>query len=345
MRRRKPAGGDDETLNQPLLSEDADGADAPREPSAGADDDASPPFDLLGALHDFFLRLFASLGLCNRTPPPLTEAQKLRLARLVRRVDVPYDAADETHTRQLRELWSLTFPDREGALPSAGASLKHEGWKDMGWQGVDPATDFRSGGVLSLQNLVWFAKHRRETYERLLYKKTGTGSAWEYPFAAAGVNVTFALVDLLELRGSGTRAVPSGAGVVLADARSDATRAPRTNAAVAFLDLLDPGGIRESIESRESFGLSDDARDGRRRVSSVSSADPDFAFEHLYATFWEVFDNEWLDKKASYMEFSSVMESTKDRVRLALERAGKARGGCTLEGVRDALGLDGVVVA
>ena len=80
MRRRKPAGGDDETLNQPLLSEDADGADAPREPSAGADDDASPPFDLLGALQDFFLRLFASLGLCTRTPPPLTEAQKLRLA-------------------------------------------------------------------------------------------------------------------------------------------------------------------------------------------------------------------------------------------------------------------------
>ena len=59
----------------------------------------------------------------------------------------------------------------------------------------------------------------------------------------------------------------------------------------------------------------------------------------------EVFDNEWLDQNASYMEFSSVMESTKDRVRLALERAGKARGGCTLEGVRDALGLDGVVVA
>lgn len=208
----------------------------------------------------------------------------------------------------------------------------------MGWQGVDPATDFRSGGVLSLQNLVWFAKHRRETYERLLYKKTGTRSAWEYPFAAAGVNVTFALVDLLELRGPGTRAVASGAGVVLADARSDATRAPRTNAAVAFLDLLDPGGIRESIKSRESIGLSDDARD-------PDFADPDFAFEHLYATFWEAFDDEWLDKKASYMEFSSVMDSTKDRVRLALERAGKAKGGCTLEGVRDALGLDGVVVA
>ena len=106
------------------------------------------------------------------------------------------------------------------------------------------------------------------------------------------------------------------------------------------MDLLDPG-----IRSIERDARSDDARDGRSRVSSVSSADPDFAFEHLYATFWEVFDNEWLDKKASYMEFSSVMDSTKDRVRLALERAGKAKGGCTLEGVRDALGLDSVVGA
>lgn len=331
MRRRKPAGGDDETLSQPLLSEDADGADATREPSARADDDASPPFDLLGALHEFFLRLFASLGLCHRTPPPLTEAQKLRLARLARRVDVPYDATNVDHARQLRELWSLTFPDREDALPrdvDGSESLKHEGWKSMGWQGVDPATDFRSGGLLSLQNLVWFAKNRRDLYDRLLWKKNGTRSAWEYPFAAAGVNVTFALVDVLELRGA-SRAVSSGAGVVLGDDALDTTRAqalaPRTPAAVAFLDMLDPGSNEE-----------EDA------ASSKKHSDPDVAFEHLYASFWEVFDNEWLDQKASYMEFSRVMENTKERVRLALEKAGKARGGCTLEGVRDALGLDAV---
>ena len=335
MRRRKPAGGDDETLNQPLLSEDADGAETPREPSAGGDDDVYPPFDLLGALHELFLRLLASLGLCNRTPPPLTEAQKLRLARLARRVDVPYDAANEDHARQLRELWSLTFPDREDELPKVGGSLKHEGWKDMGWQGVDPATDFRSGGALSLQNLVWFAKHRPATYERLLRKKTGARSEWEYPFAAAGVNVTFALVDLLELRGE-TRVVAPGAGTLPADARSDATKTPRSSAAVAFLDLLDLGLTVERDAGAE--GGDGDAR--TNRLSRASAADPDAAFEHLYVLFWEVFDNEWLDAKASYMEFSRVMDSTKDRVRLALEKAGKARGGCTLEGVRDALGFD-----
>ena len=37
----------------------------------------------------------------------------------------------------LRELWILAYPGRE--LPS----LKSELWKEMGWQGTDPSTDFR----------------------------------------------------------------------------------------------------------------------------------------------------------------------------------------------------------
>lgn len=34
-------------------------------------------------------------------------------------------------------LWRLAYPDRE--LPS----LKSDVWKEMGWQGSDPSTDFR----------------------------------------------------------------------------------------------------------------------------------------------------------------------------------------------------------
>lgn len=37
----------------------------------------------------------------------------------------------------LKQLWKLAYPDRE--LPS----LKSELWKEMGWQGSDPSTDFR----------------------------------------------------------------------------------------------------------------------------------------------------------------------------------------------------------
>jgi len=37
----------------------------------------------------------------------------------------------------LKQLWKLAYPDRE--LPP----LKSDLWKEMGWQGSDPATDFR----------------------------------------------------------------------------------------------------------------------------------------------------------------------------------------------------------
>lgn len=39
----------------------------------------------------------------------------------------------------LKQLWKLAFPDR--GLPA----LKSELWKEMGWQGEDPSTDFRYG--------------------------------------------------------------------------------------------------------------------------------------------------------------------------------------------------------
>ncbi|KAK6127100.1 hypothetical protein DH2020_039163 [Rehmannia glutinosa] len=62
----------------------------------------------------------------------------------------------------LRQLWRLSYPDRQ--LPA----LKSEVWKEMGWQGSDPSTDFRS--------------------------------EWEYPFAVAGINISFMLVQMLDLQ-------------------------------------------------------------------------------------------------------------------------------------------------
>lgn len=37
----------------------------------------------------------------------------------------------------LKQLWRLAYPGRD--LPA----LKSELWKEMGWQGTDPSTDFR----------------------------------------------------------------------------------------------------------------------------------------------------------------------------------------------------------
>jgi len=98
------------------------------------------------------------------------------------------------HQDALRQLWRLAYPERE--VPP----LKSELWKEMGWQGTDPSTDFRGGGYISLENLIFFAKTYPESFQNLLHKQDGTRAEWEYPFAVAGINISFMLAQMLDLQ-------------------------------------------------------------------------------------------------------------------------------------------------
>lgn len=73
------------------------------------------------------------------------------LARLEKVRTIAYDAENEVHQMLLRKLWSLLQPDIELK------SLISKQWADIGFQGTDPSTDFRGMGLLSLENLVFFA--------------------------------------------------------------------------------------------------------------------------------------------------------------------------------------------
>jgi hypothetical protein len=44
----------------------------------------------------------------------------------------------------------------------------------------------------------------QKTFQQLLYKKGEGRASWEYPFAVAGVNITFMLIQMLNL-GSGNK--------------------------------------------------------------------------------------------------------------------------------------------
>ncbi|KAL9247436.1 hypothetical protein vseg_020868 [Gypsophila vaccaria] len=126
--------------------------------------------------------------------PPLSPLQEERLEKLQSRLKVPFDGSRLEHQDALKRLWRLAFPNRE--LPP----LKSELWKEMGWQGTDPSTDFRGGGYISLENLIYFAEKYPESFQCLLHKLDGQRAEWEYPFAVAGINISFMLAQMLDLQ-------------------------------------------------------------------------------------------------------------------------------------------------
>uniref|UniRef100_A0A175YGC9 ELMO domain-containing protein n=1 Tax=Daucus carota subsp. sativus TaxID=79200 RepID=A0A175YGC9_DAUCS len=215
----------------------------------------------------------------------LTPAEEDCLQRLQSRIDVPYDTSLPEHQEALRALWDAAFPEEELH------DLVSEQWKEMGWQGKDPSTDFRGGGYISLENLLYFAKNFpgqmkgtaiyslaiellsyfpgkrkckcsfiiQKSFQVLLRKQEGDRAMWEYPFAVAGVNITFMLIQMLDL---------------------EAVK-PRTLVGATFLKFL---------------------------------AEKDYAFDLLYCITFKLMDQQWLEMRASYMDFNAVMKSTRRRL-------------------------------
>ncbi|KAF5935000.1 hypothetical protein HYC85_026129 [Camellia sinensis] len=132
----------------------------------------------------------------------LSPLQEQRLQRLQERLYVPFDETRADHQKALRELWCAAFPD------VSLRGLISEQWKDMGWQGANPSTDFRGCGFISLENLLFFARSYPDSFHRLLFKKGGKRATWEYPFAVAGINVSFMLIQMLELDSEKPRCLP-----------------------------------------------------------------------------------------------------------------------------------------
>lgn len=138
-------------------------------------------------------------------PPRRAPNQAARLDDLQARVGVPFDGLGALHSEALQELWSLTFAGEPYPGPDAAR------WKDMGWQSARPERDLRAAGFLGLECLLHLARARPALYRDLRTKARGRRSEWEYPFAAAGVNVAWALVELLRLDGRGGGPAAAGA--------------------------------------------------------------------------------------------------------------------------------------
>nr|CAG4649558.1 EOG090X0AMT [Scapholeberis mucronata]SVE93786.1 EOG090X0AMT [Scapholeberis mucronata] len=93
-----------------------------------------------------------------------------------------YDSTNLDHEQNLLELWDSLMSPKQ--LQSRISNL----WKEIGFQGDDPSTDFRGMGVLGLANLNYLANNYKDVVLQVL--SHSHHPKYGYPFAIVGINLT-----------------------------------------------------------------------------------------------------------------------------------------------------------
>ncbi|GJQ15024.1 hypothetical protein GpartN1_g6815.t1 [Galdieria partita] len=115
-------------------------------------------------------------------------ANWLILVQHIRRLkETKFSKDNEEHKATLKEFWDIVTENQEHLWKD---------WKDVGFQGNDPSTDFRGAGWLSALQLLYFAKQHFSLCRRILYNCNTIVP--NYPFACTGIYCTEALTNLLE---------------------------------------------------------------------------------------------------------------------------------------------------
>ncbi|KAJ1343989.1 hypothetical protein BSLG_001469 [Batrachochytrium salamandrivorans] len=93
---------------------------------------------------------------------------------------------------KLMEIWNILMPHKR---LSNRYSLD---WQDIGFQGQDPATDFRGMGLLSLDDLHFLCKKRPSLAARIL-SSSRQDASW-FPFAVTSIHITDFTLRMMRTR-------------------------------------------------------------------------------------------------------------------------------------------------
>lgn len=110
-----------------------------------------------------------------------------------------FDSKLVAHTALLESLWVHLMPDIRRTTESTASNVASESWKDIGFQGRDPSTDFRGMGFLGLVQLEHFAKTKTKNAKAALAISVSQDCAY-FPLCATGINITFFLIELIHER-------------------------------------------------------------------------------------------------------------------------------------------------
>ena len=249
----------------------------------------------------------------------MTEGEEADLKRKVtdfrELVKGAYDSTRQDHEDLLLDLWTMAFPDTP--LPSR----KTGEWGKLGFQGKDPATDFRGAGIFGLTNLVYFARMHPNSFRSILCKSS-------YPFSIAGLSVTNLIFEMM---GFGmkptqdTRVRGKVVGLVFKDENRvsksegfDHTSAHvwgvKEKSANAF-DLLDSDPLIAVDDIIQPTSSSPPVPVQQTITTTAGGSPIDksvlVSFNELYAYVIFTLDKMWNDEGASYMDFPRILASTR----------------------------------
>ncbi|TMW65144.1 hypothetical protein Poli38472_009311 [Pythium oligandrum] len=148
----------------------------------------------------------------HRLKAPSAQAAAI-LNSLQRDLNTKCVPGDDLYETLLVRLWNAIYLDapRSPRVQSGATQLSpllplrpferiSEGWLDIGFQGTNPDTDFRGGGILALKCLVYVFEAFPDKMLQVVsaQRPTDSGKKW-YPVTVAGINLTCMIAGLLRL--------------------------------------------------------------------------------------------------------------------------------------------------
>lgn len=103
-----------------------------------------------------------------------------------------YDSSNPANEKQLLSLWDRYMPDEKLS------SRISDQWTRIGFQGKDPAQDFRGMGMLGLDDLAYFVNTYPAQARRLLHNAQGPSKSW-YSFAIVSIQISAFCVQVLRM--------------------------------------------------------------------------------------------------------------------------------------------------
>eukprot|EP00033_Pygsuia_biforma_P003337 GCRY01003656.1.p1 GENE.GCRY01003656.1~~GCRY01003656.1.p1 ORF type:complete len:749 (+),score=227.62 GCRY01003656.1:207-2453(+) len=114
-----------------------------------------------------------------------------RIDVLQLRKEIPYDKENPEHEKLLMEFWHTCLPDKE--LDSRVSKM----WGLLGFQGKDPASDFRGMGLMGLEHIIYFARHYPDVIRKIVATQAAKTDGTDYPCAIVFINISNMLFSIL----------------------------------------------------------------------------------------------------------------------------------------------------